>query len=53
MLGSHVVLLSDTVSGYMKWYLMISHPYIIHIQEGYSVRPVQIDDVVLEAPSQT
>jgi hypothetical protein len=53
MLGSRVVLLTDTVPGYMDWYLKISRPYIIRILEGYSVRPVQIDAVVQEAPSQS
>jgi hypothetical protein len=27
MLGSRVVCLTDTVPGYMEWYLQISHPY--------------------------
>jgi hypothetical protein len=54
MLGSRVVLPTDTMSGYMDWYLKISHPYIIPIPEGYTVRPVQIGAVVQEeAPSQS
>jgi hypothetical protein len=52
MLGFRVVLPTDTVPGYMDWYLKISHPYIIPIPEGYTVRPVQIGVVVQEeAPS--
>jgi hypothetical protein len=54
MLGSRVVLPTDTVSGYMDWYLKISHSYIIPIPEGYTVRLVQIGTVVQEeAPSQS
>jgi hypothetical protein len=54
MLGSRVVLPTDTVSGYMDWYLKISHPYIIPIPESYTVRLVQIGAVVQEeAPSQS
>jgi hypothetical protein len=53
MLGSRVILPTDTVPGYMDWYLKISHPYIIPIPEGYSVRPVQTNVVVQEAPSQS
>jgi hypothetical protein len=53
MLSSRVVLLTDTVPGYMYWYLQISHPYIFPILEDYTVRPVQIGAVVQEAPSQS
>ncbi|MCI57785.1 hypothetical protein A2U01_0079036, partial [Trifolium medium] len=34
---------SDTAPGYMTWYFRISHPYIICIPVGYSVRPVESD----------
>jgi hypothetical protein len=53
VLGSRVILPTDTVPCYMDWYLKISHPYIIPIPEGYSVRPVQTNVVVQEAPSQS
>jgi hypothetical protein len=53
LLGSRVVLPTDTVPGYMDWYLQISHPYIIPIPEGYAVRPVHIGVVVQEVPSQS
>jgi hypothetical protein len=33
--------------------LQISHSYIIPIPEGYTIRPVQIGDVVEEAPIQS
>ncbi|MCI50878.1 hypothetical protein A2U01_0072122, partial [Trifolium medium] len=54
MLGSRVTLPSNTAPGYMAWYFRISHPYIIRIQEGYSVRSLEIDAAVQEeAPTET
>jgi hypothetical protein len=53
MLGSCVVLPTETVPGYKDWYLQISHPYIIPILEGYADRPVHIGVVVQEDPSQS
>jgi hypothetical protein len=53
MLGSRVVLPTNIVPGNMDWYLQISHSYIIPIPEGYTIRPVQIGDVVEEAPLQS
>ncbi|MCI96743.1 hypothetical protein A2U01_0118043, partial [Trifolium medium] len=32
----------------MAWYFKISHPYIIPISEGYSVRPAEPDVAVQE-----
>jgi hypothetical protein len=46
MFESRVVLPTDTVPGYMEWYLHISHLYIIPIPEGYSITPVQTHLVV-------
>ncbi|MCI70798.1 hypothetical protein A2U01_0092061, partial [Trifolium medium] len=38
----------------MAWYFKISHPYIIPIPKGYSVRPAEPDVAVQEeAPTQT
>ncbi|MCI18075.1 hypothetical protein A2U01_0039226, partial [Trifolium medium] len=54
MLGTRVTLPSDTAPGYMAWYFKISHPYIIPISEGYSVRLAEPDVAVQEeAPTQT
>ncbi|MCI55932.1 hypothetical protein A2U01_0077183, partial [Trifolium medium] len=48
MFGSRATLPSDTAPGYMAWYFRISHPYIIRILEGYSVRSVETDAAVQE-----
>ncbi|MCI22356.1 hypothetical protein A2U01_0043532, partial [Trifolium medium] len=48
MLGSRASLPSNTAPRYMAWYFRISHPYIIHIPEGYSVRPAEPDVAVQE-----
>ncbi|MCI35185.1 serine/threonine-protein phosphatase 7 long form-like protein, partial [Trifolium medium] len=48
MLGSRATLPSDTAPGYMVWYFRISHPYIICIPEGYSVRSPETDAAVQE-----
>ncbi|MCI84153.1 hypothetical protein A2U01_0105429, partial [Trifolium medium] len=39
---------------YMAWYFKISHPYIIPIPEGYSVRSAETDAAVQkETPTET
>jgi hypothetical protein len=48
MFGICVVRLADIVPTCMEWYFKISHLYIIHIPEGYFIRPVQTDVVVHE-----
>ncbi|MCI52166.1 hypothetical protein A2U01_0073410, partial [Trifolium medium] len=50
MIGNSAIIQSDTDTGYMTWFFKISHPYIIRIPAGYSIRPTETDVVVQEEP---